>query len=187
MTTVTEKQTSQTVLQNLQAAFNGESNASARYAAFAKQADAEGFHRVASLFRAASRAEQIHASNHAVVIKKMGAAPQTTTEAVDVKSTADNLKVALAGEEYERDVMYPAFIKNAEEQMNTVAVRTFTYALEAETEHAHLFSAALMNLSEMRTSAVYYVCPTCGYTVAKLEFDRCPVCHHPKERFEAVS
>ena len=41
-------------LDNLQAAYNGESNASAKYAAFAKKADEEGYGQVASLFRAAS-------------------------------------------------------------------------------------------------------------------------------------
>ena len=50
-------------LDNLQAAFNGESNANARYLAFAKKADEEGYGQVASLFRAAARAEEIHAAN----------------------------------------------------------------------------------------------------------------------------
>ena len=56
-------------LGNLVAAYNGESNAHVRYAAFALKADEEGFTQVASLFRAASRAEEIHAANHATVIR----------------------------------------------------------------------------------------------------------------------
>ena len=102
-------------LKNLLAAFNGESNASARYAAFAVKADEDGYLKVASLFRAASRAEQIHAANHAKVIVKMGAAaPVATIEAVTVNTTVENLKAAIAGETYEVDVMYPDFIKEAE-------------------------------------------------------------------------
>lgn len=187
MSTVAAKTSPETTLKNLQTAFNGESNAAARYAAFARTADEEGFHQVASLFRAAARAEQIHASNHAAVIKKMGGTPEAYIERPAVKSTAENLKVAIAGEEYERDVMYPQFIKEAEAEKNTAAVRTFQYALEAEAEHARLYTAALAGLPRMKTAAKYYVCAVCGYTVEQLTFDRCPVCHHPKEKFEIIS
>ncbi len=187
MSTTVTKSVVEATLKNLQTAFNGESNACARYAAFAMRADEEGFHKVASLFRAASRAEQIHAGNHAAVIRKMGSTPAAHIEKVEVKSTADNLKVALAGEEYERDVMYPVFIHEAEGERNAAAMRTFNYALEAESEHARLFADALCNLQTMTAETVYYVCAICGYTVEKLTFDRCPVCHHPKERFETIS
>ena len=59
-------------LDNLQAGFNGESNAHARYLAFAEKADQEEYGEVASLFRAAAKAEEFHAANHAAVIKKSG-------------------------------------------------------------------------------------------------------------------
>ena len=60
-------------LDNLQAAYNGESNPHARYLEFSKQADKEGFPSVATLFRAAARAEEVHANNHAKV--KIGRKP----------------------------------------------------------------------------------------------------------------
>ena len=41
-------------LANLQSAYNGESNAHVKYLEFAKQADVEGYGKVASLFRAAA-------------------------------------------------------------------------------------------------------------------------------------
>ncbi len=174
-------------LANLQAAFNGESNAHAKYLAFALKADQEGYKQVASLFRAAARAEEIHANNHAAVIRKLGATPECKIDPPVVKSTRENLKVAIEGETYERDVMYPAFIKVAQEERNTAALRTFQFALEAETEHARLYLTALENLEQMKTTAVFYVCAVCGYTVEKMEFDRCPVCHHPKEKFEKIN
>src|SRR5512132_4304578 len=62
-------------LANLQAAYNGESNAHARYLAFAKKAEEDGYAGTAALFRAAARAECIHAENHAKVIRKLGAEP----------------------------------------------------------------------------------------------------------------
>lgn len=102
-----------TVLDNLQTAFNGESNAHARYLEFAAKADQEGYGSVASLFRAAARAEEIHAANHAVVIRRMGGTPQANIEKPAVKSTAENLAVAIQGETYERDVLYPDFLKQA--------------------------------------------------------------------------
>ncbi len=174
-------------LNNLQAAFNGESNANAKYTAFAKKADEEGYHRVASLFRAAARAEQIHAASHAAVIRKMGATPEAKIELPEIKTTQENLKTAIAGEEYERDVMYPAFIKEAEMAQYSPALRTFTYALEAEKEHARLYSLALANLEQWKVKAVFYVCAVCGYTVEQMEFSRCPVCQHPKEKFEEIN
>ena len=53
-----------TTLDNLVTAYNGESNAHARYVEFAKKADEDGYGQVASLFRAAARAEEIHAETH---------------------------------------------------------------------------------------------------------------------------
>ena len=67
-------------LNNLQIAFDGESNAEARYLAFAEKAEAEGYGKVASLFRAASHAEAIHARNHSEVIRAMEAEVERTAQ-----------------------------------------------------------------------------------------------------------
>ena len=180
-------------LKNLLAAFNGESNASARYAAFAVKADAEGYLRVGSLFRAASRAEHIHAANHSVVIQNLGGTPSANIEAAVVKSTAENLQQAIDGELYEVNTMYPEFIAEAEAQKNKAARRTFRFAIEAEKGHAQLFTDALQAIKngegkkELAEKATYYVCPECGYTADKADFDRCPVCGHLKEEFELIS
>jgi rubrerythrin len=173
-------------LKNLMTAFNGESNASAKYAAFARKADQEGFGRVASLFRAASRAEQIHAANHARVIEKMGGKAEAKIDDIHIGTTAENLKVAIAGEEYERDVMYPDFIQEAETQKNSSAIRTFQWALEAEAEHARMYSHALKHLNEQRTKTVFYVCVACGYTTDDQDLMRCMVCNAPREKFERI-
>lgn len=178
--------TAETTPKNLITAFQGESNASAKYAEFALQADKDGYGRVASLFRAASRAEQIHAANHKRVIEKLGAKVEPKIEAIHVGTTAENLKVAIAGEEYERDVMYPEFIQEAEAQQNTAAIRTFQWALEAEAEHARMYSDALKNLNTQRTRTVFYVCAACGYTTDDADLMRCPVCNAPKEKFERI-
>lgn len=175
-------------LDNLQAAFNGESNAHARYLAFAQKADQEGYGPVASLFRAAAKAEQIHADNHAAVIKKMGGTPSAKIEAPIVKSTKENLEAAIKGETYERDVMYPDFLRAARAERNTDAIQTFNYAKTAEAEHARLYTEALTKLPSLKGAAVsYYVCSVCGYTTTNLDFSKCPSCFSPKEKYETVS
>jgi len=100
--------TGKTTLENLQAAFNGESNANAKYTAFAAKAEAEGYKSVATLFRATAMSEGIHAKKHAAVIVKMGAVPKADIAQPDVKSTKENLEAALAGETYEKGTMYPS-------------------------------------------------------------------------------
>ena len=187
MSTSAIKPEFEATLKNLQAAFNGESNAHAKYTVFAKKADAEGYGQVASLFRAAARAEQIHAAKHAAVIRKLGGTPEAKIETPAVQATGENLKVAIAGEEYERDVMYPEFIREAEAKNNFAAVRTFQGALAAEKEHARMYKEALATLEKKIAKTSYYVCSVCGFTVEKITFDRCPICNHSKEQFETIN
>jgi rubrerythrin len=176
-------------LDNMQAAFNGESNAHARYLAFAKQADAEGYGEVASLFRAAARAEEIHAGNHAAVIKEMGAIPQAKIDAPEVKSTRENLEAAIKGETYERDTMYPEFLKLARADRNKAAIKSLNFAKTAEEEHAKLYTAALSNLAHLKgtKASTFLVCPKCGFTTRETNFSKCPSCFTPKEEFEKVA
>jgi rubrerythrin len=180
--------TSATTLDNLQAAYNGESNAHASYLAFATKADAEGFAPVASLFRAAARAEERHARNHSEVIRKLGATPVAIIAAPPIGSTRENLQTAIQGETYERDVMYPSFIAKAKQDGQTDAVSTFQLAMAVEAEHAQLYTAALKNLESLRGGkpVVYYVCPYCGSTTPSADFDLCPVCSTPQEEFEEI-
>ena len=175
-------------LDNLQAAYNGESNASAKYAAFAKKADEEGNGQVASLFRAASRAEQIHAATHAGVIKKLGGTPKADVKAAEVKTTKENLQAAVAGESYERDTMYPEFLAKAKKDANKDAIETFNFAKAAEAEHAKMYSEALAKLDSLKGSkaVTYYVCTVCGYTTAKLDFQKCVVCFNSKDKYTPI-
>ncbi len=174
-------------LLNLQAAYEGESNATIKYTAFAIKAEADGYLRAASLFRAAARAEQVHAVHHARIIKKMGGTPSAVIHSPEVKSTRENLEAAKAGEEYERDVMYPSFIKEAEGSGFKDAVRTFELALKAETVHAKLYGKTLANLEDQRVQTTFYVCLVCGEVTDNLaETDPCPICNAPKEKFAVI-
>jgi len=176
-------------LENLQAAFEGESNAHARYTAFAKKADEEGYGQVASLFRAAARAEEIHANNHAEVIRDLGAEPKAVIATPEVKTTRENLEAAIAGESYERDTMYPEFLAQARADGNRAAIKTFTYAKTAEGHHAKLYQEALDQLASLAGSkaVTYYVCTVCGETVVKIDFKKCPSCFNSKDKYVAVA
>ena len=175
-------------LDNLQAAYNGESNAHARYLAFAQKADEEGYGKAATLFRAAARAEEIHAQNHAVVIRDLGAEPKAVIEPAVVKSTRENLQAAIAGETYERDTMYPDFLAAAKAEGVRSALQTLNYAKTAEAEHAKLYQAALDKLDEMKGKGDnYYVCTVCGMTVKVVDFAKCPSCFNPKDKYVAVA
>jgi rubrerythrin len=177
---------------NLLAAYQGEINARARYLAFATKADADGLHGIASLFRAAARAEQIHANNQARVLRQMGAEAAAEVYAYKVRSTFENLKVALTGENYEIDSMYPAFIDEARAQMNSNAARSFLWSLEAEKTHAELFIEAIDLVDKKETGAwigktrEFYVCPICACTSDQPVTDNCSICQYPSDRLEAI-
>jgi rubrerythrin len=173
-------------LDNLQAAFQGESNAKVRYEAFAVKADEEGYKAVAALFRATSKSEGIHAARHAVAIKKLGAEAKATIEKPEVKSTKENLEAAVKGETAEKDTMYPAFVKQAELDKNTGAVQSFKGAMASEVSHAKLYQLALTELGSWKVAKDFLVCQICGYTTLDKELQKCPVCASPRTKFETV-
>ncbi len=158
--------------QNLRDAFAGESQANRKYLAFAQKAEKEGRSQVAKLFRAAAEAETVHAHAH---LKALG----------DVGSTADNLKVAIAGETHEFKSMYPEMIETATAEGNKAALRSFNYANEVEKVHANLYQKALDNLDNLEETD-YYVCSVCGYTCEGEPPESCPVCHAKAKGFFKV-
>lgn len=182
-----------TAVANLLAAYEGESNAHSKYILFAVKADAEGWHGAASLFRAAARAEQIHATNHARVLRQLGTEARCEIHPAEVKSTLENLRAALTGEQYEIDTMYPGFIAEASESDVPIATRSFTWAMEAEKTHARLYVEAIELVEKevldswAASSYDFYVCAACGYTtMTAQEQGRCPVCNLAIEKFEVI-
>lgn len=157
---------------NLKTAFAGESQAHMRYLIFAIKAERDGFANIARLFRAIAFAEQIHASNH---LNTLGL----------VRSTIENLQVAIDGERYEVEEMYPAYDAIAKLQEEKGAMRSFNWALQSEKMHLELYQKAkeaAESGEDIRVEAIY-VCEVCGYTVEGEAPDRCPVCGARKERF----
>ncbi len=161
-------------LEDLAAAFAGESQARNKYLAFAKKADEDGYPQAARLFRAAAQAEFVHAQNH---FKAMG----------EIKTTAENLQAAINGEHYEVVSMYPPFIEDAKKEANKKAQTSFEWAWAVEKTHEALYTEALKCLEVEQESYDYYVCPVCGHTHPRNAPDRCPVCGTPGSKFEKVS
>lgn len=177
-----------TTLDNLMAAYNGESNANARYLAFAVKADEEGYGKVASLFRAAARAEQVHFEHHAAVIKELGGTPAANIETPVVKTTKENLEEALKGETYETNVMYPEFLARAEKDKIANAIDAFEDAKAAEAVHAAWYKKALANMKAWKGSKTeFYVCPKCGNVVDVIPGLACPICMEDTKKFIPVS
>ena len=162
-------------IENLQAAFAGESQANRKYLAFAKKAEADGFAQVAKLFRAAAEAETVHAHAH---LRVLGG----------VKTTADNLKAAVEGEGYEFKTMYPEFVSVAEAEKNQAALSSFKNALVVEKVHHGLYTSALGAVEQGKDlpAAAIHVCGVCGNTVAGTAPDKCSVCGAPKAKFSEI-
>lgn len=176
--------------QNMQDAFKGETTASAKYAAYSKKAEEEGFHEIALLFNAASKSEKIHATNHKAVLLEGGQTVPVITPEFSVKLTKENLKDAIAGEGYEISTMYPDFITNANTAKNQFALVSLNYAYKTEQKHKPFYEKALAALESNNVKSlptVYYVCPTCGNTYDTTAPKRCGISMTSSEKFIKIT
>ena len=160
---------------NLKTAFAGESQANRKYLAFAKRAEIEGFPQIAKLFRAAAEAETVHAHAHLNVLG-------------EVKTTSENLDVAVNGETFEFTNMYPQFIEEAKAEGNKAAMISFDNANKVEQIHANLYKQAIASLGNKQDmpKADINVCPVCGNTFVGETPDKCPICGVTKEKFQKI-
>ena len=88
---------------NLMAAFAGESEARNKYTYFASKAKKDGYEQIAALFLKTAENEKEHAKLWFKELNGIG-------------STAENLKAAAEGENYEWTDMYEGFAKTAESE-----------------------------------------------------------------------
>lgn len=129
-------------IDNLKAAFSGESQANRRYLYFARQADIEGYPEAASVFKNTADGETGHAFGHLDFIKEVGD-PAT---GLPIGETQENLKAAVAGETYEYTEMYPGFAKTAREEGFSEIAEWFETLARAEKSHAGKFQSTLDSL-----------------------------------------
>ena len=126
-------------IENLRAAFAGESQANRRYTYFSRRADEEGYPEVAALFRAVADGETAHALRHFEYMKAVGD-PVTNVPVTDVKGM---LESAVKGETYEHTTMYPQFAETARREGFEEIARWFETLAKAERAHAGKYQEAL--------------------------------------------
>jgi len=125
------KQVSVTI-QNLEAAFAGESMAHIKYRYFAKLAREAGDDASARIFEETADQEVQHAFGHLDLLY-----PKAQL------SPAQALEIAIEGETYEYTEMYPKFRHLAVEEGNSAAVKEFDEQIAESKEHAQNFRRML--------------------------------------------
>jgi rubrerythrin len=119
-------------VQNLEAAFAGESMAHIKYRYFAKLAREAGAEEVARIFEETAEQEVMHAFGHLdLLYPKAKLTP------------AKALEIAIEGETYEYTEMYPKFRHLAVEEGNAAAVAEFDEQIAESKEHADAFRRTL--------------------------------------------
>ena len=127
-------------MQNLADAFAGESQAHTKYRYFAKIAREEGNEEIAKHFEHTADQEILHAWGHLeVMIKK--------------PTTKECLQMAIDGETYEFEIMYPNFKETAEFEGNLVFANEANMQIAESKEHAEEFKE-LLTKAEKRFSAL---------------------------------
>ena len=163
---------------NLQTAFAGESQARNKYTYFASKAKKEGYEQISAIFTETAANEKEHAE---LWFKYLGG----------IRTTAENLKAAAAGENEEWTDMYVRFANEAKEEgFDDIAAR-FAGVGAIEKEHEKRYLALLKDLEEgkvfKKDGVVIWKCRNCGHIHVGTEAPSiCPVCAHPQSYFEVI-
>ena len=184
-------------IENLVKAFIGESQARNRYTFYASVARREGYEQIAEVFLVTADNELEHAETLFKLIKELGERSGEPLEEIRVEavapltlgSTADNLRAAIAGENYEHTRMYPEFARVAEEEgLPEVAARLRAIA-KAEEHHEERYRKLLKELEAgtlfKKGREVWWVCRKCGYVhYGREPPEKCPSCGHSRSYFQ---
>lgn len=162
--------------QNLWAAFAGESQARNKYTYFASKAKKEGYEQIAALFETTANNEKEHAKMWFKELNGIG-------------NTAENLKAAAEGENYEWTDMYAEFAKVADEEGFTELAEKFRSVAAIEKSHEERYLKLLNNVEMQavfeKCEETMWECRNCGHLViGKKAPEVCPVCAHPQSYFE---
>jgi rubrerythrin len=184
-------------IENLTKAFIGESQARNRYTFYSKVAKKEGFEQIAEIFLITADNEREHASWLFKLINELKKKSGESLDEIKVEAaaptilgdTAENLKTAIAGENYERTTMYPEFADVAEKEgFPEIANRLRAIAV-AETHHEERYKKLLKEVEAgtvfKKEKEVWWVCRECGYVHHGREPpERCPSCDHERSFYQ---
>ena len=163
---------------NLMEAFAGESQARNKYTYFASKARKEGYEQIAAIFEETATNEKEHAKLWFKLL-----------EGGDIKTTAENLKAAAEGENYEWTDMYDRMAKEAKEEGFDRIAYLFEAVGKIEKEHEERYLKLLANVKDSlvfsKDGEAIWKCRNCGHIViGKQAPELCPVCEHPRAYFE---
>lgn len=163
---------------NLMTAFAGESQARNKYTYYAGKAKKEGYEQIAAIFQETADNEKEHAK---IWFKLLHGGA--------VASTAENLKDAAAGENYEWTDMYATFAKEAKAEGFDQIAFLFESVAKIEKEHEERYKALLSNIETgsvfKKTEKTVWICRNCGHIYDGAEApQKCPVCDHPQAYFQ---
>lgn len=184
-------------IENLTKAFIGESQARNRYTFYANLAKKEGFEHIAGIFLLTAENEKEHAKWLFRLINDLKKQSGENFDEIKVEAvaptilgdTVENLKAAIAGENYEYTEMYPEFADTAEKEgLPEIAQRIRAIAV-AEKHHEERYKKLLEEIERntifKKDKKVRWVCKKCGYLHEGEEPPEiCPSCSHPKKYFE---
>lgn len=174
---------------NILRAIAGESMARNKYTFFASEAKKAGFEQISAIFSETADNEKEHAKRLMKLLKETTESSLEKFDFPTVGSTAENLGVAAAGENYEHTTMYPSFAKVAKEEGFAEAAKVFTEIGEVEEGHEKRYLKLKSNVEKgevfKRDGEVYWKCRNCGYIHKGAEApDKCPACDHAQAYYE---
>ena len=163
---------------NLNTAFAGESQARVKYQFYASKAKKDGYEHIASVFEETSDNEKEHAKIWYKILHDGG-----------VPDTAENLKDAIEGENYEETEMYVKFAAEAREEGFEEIAKLFEEVGKIEAEHEARYKKLLENTEKgivfKGDGVTVWKCRNCGYIhIGDSAPEECPVCKHPQSYFE---
>ncbi len=163
---------------NLQTAFAGESQARNKYTYFASKAKKDGYVQIAAIFEETAKNEQEHAKMWYKLLN-----------GGRISDTAENLRMAAEGENYEWTDMYASFAKVAREEGFDEIAKLFDGVAAIEKTHEERYKKLLENVKGdlvfSKEGDVVWQCSNCGHIcVGKKAPDVCPVCAHPQSYFQ---
>jgi len=177
---------------NILTAFAGESQARNRYDYYASVAKKEGYVQIADIFAETANQEKEHAKRLFKFLEGGDVEIQADYPAGVIGTTAENLKAAAKGENYEWTDMYPTFAKVAREEGFNEIANVFEAIAVAEKQHEKRYLGLLANVEAgtvfKKDQVVTWRCRNCGYLhVGQEAPEKCPACAHPQAHFELLA
>ncbi|MFP7753112.1 rubrerythrin [Thermodesulfobacteriota bacterium B35] len=176
---------------NILTAFAGESQARNRYTYFASKAKKEGYVQISAIFEETANQEKEHAKRLFKMLEGGEVEISASFPAGVIGTTAENLREAAAGENYEQTTMYPEFARTAREEGFEEIAAVFLAIAVAEKQHEKRYRDLLANIEAdrvfKRDKPVTWRCRNCGYIHTGEEaVEVCPACAHPQAHFELL-